>query len=407
MDGILFMNQKLRFGVNYVPSKNWWYSWMDWDASSIREDLQAIASLGMDHIRIQCLWPVFQPNASYVSEAALDRLHELLDLADEAKLDVEVTVLDGWLSGFVFNPSWKGNRNMFTDSDVIAAEVLLYRTIAHRISKHPRFMGFDLGNELGVMVQFGGGPEPDICDAWSTDMLALCEELAPGKFHVSGTDHRHWFGTTGFSRPHIATAGGVTSLHTWVEFTGALKHYGPLDIGSLHLGEYSIELAKAYHTDLNRPVWLQEFGASAEWMPRADIPTFAEATIRNSATCDHLWRFTWWCSHDINKKFAEFLPLEYDLGLFDSHNNIKPTGELLAKLIREFHAQTPATIKRPQALVCREEEFVTPEGEETAWAFGKRYMDAIAQGIRPAVVLESRAHDTDYLKSRGIEELIS
>src|SRR5450432_322706 len=91
-----------RFGVNYTPSKHWWYSWLDWDQKSIAADLQAIAALGMDHIRIQCLWPIFQPNINYVSDTALQRLRALLDLADQAGLDVEVTVLDGWLSGFAF-----------------------------------------------------------------------------------------------------------------------------------------------------------------------------------------------------------------------------------------------------------------------------------------------------------------
>lgn len=93
--------RNIRFGVNYVPSKNWWYSWMDWDADSINRDLQAVGSLGMDHIRIHCLWPYFQPNSVYVSEMALDRLLQLLGLADAADLDVEITVFDGWLSGFV------------------------------------------------------------------------------------------------------------------------------------------------------------------------------------------------------------------------------------------------------------------------------------------------------------------
>src|SRR3954451_22769710 len=81
-----------RFGVNYTPSKNWWYCWLDWDEKSIARDLKAIAALGFDHLRIQCLWPVFQPHINYVSETALGRLRALLDLAGDARLDVAVTV---------------------------------------------------------------------------------------------------------------------------------------------------------------------------------------------------------------------------------------------------------------------------------------------------------------------------
>jgi hypothetical protein len=51
---------KLRFGANYVPRKRWWYCWQDWDQQAIAEDLSAVADLSLDHIRIQCLWPIFQ-----------------------------------------------------------------------------------------------------------------------------------------------------------------------------------------------------------------------------------------------------------------------------------------------------------------------------------------------------------
>src|ERR1700751_1792323 len=50
-----------RFGVNYTPSKNWWFCWNDWDAGSIARALDAIAALGADHLRIMLVWPFFQP----------------------------------------------------------------------------------------------------------------------------------------------------------------------------------------------------------------------------------------------------------------------------------------------------------------------------------------------------------
>ena len=100
-------NDKLRFGVNYTPSKKWLFSWMDWDRNSILEDLQAIEQMGMDHIRAHLLWPVFQPNSTYISSTALDRLEELLDLANQCNLDVEVTALTGWICGYVHYTSWR------------------------------------------------------------------------------------------------------------------------------------------------------------------------------------------------------------------------------------------------------------------------------------------------------------
>ena len=400
-----------RFGVNYTPTKSWWYCWLDWDARAIARDLRAIAALGMDHVRIQCLWPVFQPHINLVSETALGRLRGLLDLADRAGLDVEVTVLNGWLSGYAFapawvEPKWKGEkRNIFTDAEVVEAERLLFKAIAEAVGRHPRFLGFDLGNELGVLQQRDFPVRTAEADRWAREMLAYCEQLSPGRFHVNGVDHVHWFSNFGFSRENLANTGAATVLHAYILFTGAMERYGYKGVGSLHLAEYCIELARAYQRDLSRQVWLQEFGASAEWMPAAYIPEFAERTIRNAAACAGVWGFTWWSSHDLNPRLKGFAKLEYDLGLLDFANRVKPAGRLVAKLIREFRRRPPEVIPRPSALVISD-DLLPDKPYPPDWTVARAYMDLVAEGVRPAIVLEGRLQDAGYLKARGIAELL-
>ena len=400
-----------RFGVNYTPTRSWWYSWLDWDEKSIARDLRAVSALGMDHVRIQCLWPIFQPHVNYVSETALQRLRRLLDLAGSTGLDVEVTVLNGWLSGYAFTPAWvelkwKGEkRNIFTDAEVIEAERLLFKAIAAEVGRHPRFLGFDLGNELGVLQQRDFPVQTSEADKWARDMLAYCEQLAPGRFHVNGVDHVHWFSNFGFSRENLANTGAATVLHAYILFTGAMERYGYNGVGSLHLAEYCIELARAYQRDLNRPVWLQEFGASAEWMPAGYIPEFAERTIRNAAACAGVWGFTWWSSHDLNPRLKGFAKLEYDLGLLDYENRVKPAGRLVSKLIREFRTRPPEILPRPAALVISD-DLLSAKPYPPDWTIAKAYMDLIAKGVRPAIVLEGRLQDAAYLEARGIKELL-
>ena len=401
----------IRFGVNYTPSNHWWYSWLDWDEKSIARDLKAIADLGMDHLRIQCLWPIFQPHINYVSHTALLRLRRLLDLAGHVNLDVEVTVLNGWLSGYAFapawiEPKWKGEkRNIFTDPEVIEAERLLFKSMAEEVGNHPRFLGFDLGNELGVLQQRDFPVTTAEADRWARETLAYCERLSPGRFHVNGVDHVHWFSSFGFSRENLANTGAATVLHAYILFTGALERYGYKGVGSLHLAEYCIELAHAYQHDLARPVWLQEFGASAEWMPAGYIPEFAEQTIRNAATCAGVWGFTWWSSHDLSPRLKGFAKLEYDLGLLDAENRVKPSGRLISKLVHEFRQRPPQILPRPAALVISDDLF-SAKPYPPDWKVAKAYMDFVAEGVRPAVVLAERAKDAAYLKARGITELL-
>lgn len=408
--------RNIKFGVNYVPSKNWWYSWLDWDKNSIEEDLYSIASLGMDHIRIHCLWSVFQPNAAYVSEAALDKLQELLDLADQCNLDVQVTVFDGYLSGFTFYPPFyqsamEGRKNIFIHADMLEAEKFLLTAMSDRIGKHPRFLGFDIGNELNCLQDFGEAFSIEQGDAWLKEMMVFCDVIAPGKLHVNGVDHRPWFMNSAFSREALSSLGSATSQHTWIEFTGASSRYDPMEPGCLHLAEYCLELAKAYSVDSNRQIWIQEFGATHEWMPREVIPDFAEKTIKNVLTCDNLWGVTWWCSHDIDRRFKGFFPLEYDLGLLDTKNRKKDVGNRIARVIEDFKRKPEPTVKRNVALVLSEEIFnedgktyVYPDNP--GWKFAKEYMELVSKGMRPAIVREKNAENERYLKSRGIDKLI-
>jgi endo-1,4-beta-mannosidase len=400
------MQSRLRFGVNYTPSQSWWYCWLDWDRRSIEADLQAVARLNMDHIRIHCLWPYFQPEPNHLSVSALSRLCEVLDIAGDCGLDVQVTVLNGWLSGFTFRPAWQRTRNMFTDPTMIEAEKRLFSGIADRVGTHPCFMGFDLGNELGVLQHHNGETVTmSEADAWQAAMFAHCEQIAPGKLHVNGVDHLHWFRNAGFSRTALATLGAATSIHAWIGFTGFLDRYGAFSAGGLGLAEYSVELAKAYHCDLSRPVWVQEFGAQTSWIDEAQFPDFAEQTIRRAVTCSGLWGLTWWSSHDLPRHFQSFDPGEYINGLLDPDNRVKPVGARLAELVAEFRQRPPEQVARTVALVLP--DHLIDESGQGVWQLADAFARALEAGIHPAVVLASRTGDQDYLRARGIESLRS
>jgi hypothetical protein len=142
-------------------------------------------------------------------------------------------------------------------------------------------------------------------------MFSACQQVAPGKIHVNGMDHAHWFADRGFSRRNLATSGQATVVHGYAYFTGALKRFGYSGVGTLHLLEYMIEFAHAYHQNPLRSVWVEEVGASAEWMPEEYMPEYASRIVRNAAETGKAWGITWWCSHDIDPAIGGFGSLEY------------------------------------------------------------------------------------------------
>ena len=404
-----------RFGVNFVPRNRWWYCWQDWDSRAIAEDLRAVADLGMDHVRIQCLWPLIQPGPNYVSETVLSHLHDLLESADRAGIDVMVTVLNGWMSGYSFLPTWvmplqrpskDHTGNIFMDPAVIESEKLLFSRIAETIGGHRRFLGFDIGNELGVLQGLNNPVSQPQADAWASQILAHCDTVAPGKFHVNGVDHQHWFADFGFTRENLATAGHASVVHSYGLFTGAFQHYGGMGTGSLHLAEYMAELAFAYHRDPARRVWVEETGVVPDENVAADsMPEYMERLVRNAVSTGKLWGVTWWCSHDFDPSIKGFDAMEYQLGLLDRAGKPKPLGLKFAALAKELRGVPQTGGDRTTALVIPDRGLSTKTWPPD-WSWATPFMKLVEKGKKPAVVLASRANDESYLRQRGITELI-
>lgn len=89
------MTTATRFGVNYVPSTDWMFQWQSVEESAIRRDLEAIAALGLDHVRLFPLWPTLQPNRTLIRRRALDDVALVVDIAAEFGLDASVDVVQG------------------------------------------------------------------------------------------------------------------------------------------------------------------------------------------------------------------------------------------------------------------------------------------------------------------------
>ncbi|MFF8015241.1 glycosyl hydrolase [Streptomyces sp. NPDC007929] len=404
------MPPAVRFGVNYTPSEGWFHHWLDFDLDSVRADLDSIAALGLDHIRVFPLWPYFQPNRTLIRPRAVEQLVALADAAAERGLDVNVDGLQGHLSSFDFLPAWTRTwhrRNLFTDPDVLDGQENLLRTLAAALADRPNFIGMTLGNEVN---QFSSGPHPDPdratqgeIDTWLTRMLAACEEGAPGRLHLHAEYDATWYqDDQPFTPGQAARHGAVTAVHSWV-FNGTAQRYGRTSVPSEHHAAYLVELSKAWADDPHRPVWLQEVGAPAPLVPPEHAAAFTEATVANALDCPGLWGITWWCSHDVSRSLADFPELEYGLGLLTNDRGPKDTARVLERAGRE-PSYTPA--RRTTALVVPADPAV-----RSRCAPGGPVFDAwfrlVADGARPTTVLDTRAADREHLSARGITETVT
>ncbi|MEV6175711.1 glycosyl hydrolase [Streptomyces sp. NPDC052016] len=398
-----------RFGVNYTPSEGWFHHWLDFDLDSVRADLDSIAALGLDHIRVFPLWPYFQPNRALIRPRAVEQLVALADAAAERGLDVNVDGLQGHLSSFDFLPAWTRTwhrRNLFTDPDVLDGQAAYLRTLAAALADRPNFLGMTLGNEIN---QFSAGPHPDPdratpqqIDAWLERMLAACEEGAPGRLHLHAEYDATWYQPDQpFTPAQAARRGAVTTVHSWV-FNGTAQRYGRTSVPTEHHAAYLVELSKAWAEETHRPVWLQEVGAPAPLIPAEHAAAFTEATIAHALDCPDLWGVTWWCSHDVSRDLADFPELEYSLGLLTNDRRPKDTAEVLAAAARAPKRQAAP---RTTALVVPADPALRAAFAPGGYVY-EAFFRLTADRARPTTVLDVRAHDADHLRARGIAEVV-
>ena len=333
-----------RFGVNYTPSHNWWFCWNDWKIDPIRRDLDAIAALGADHLRLMLIWPYFQPNLTWVSSAHLERLSQLLSLMAERKLDALITVFTGQLSGWYFLPPFnKPDPALYNDSEIWKAQELLIRALARTMSQHTNIIGFDFGNEMNTCWR----ADTVVGDAWMAKMFRLMNEAYPGGIHVNGVDHHPWFEPDTFSARALA-ANPFPVIHAYPYWSEALKYGGPMDPPSTRILSAFAALVRAYAGDAQKPIWAGEFNTCIESMNQKQQAQWLEKAVTSGIESGISW-FSYWDSHDVDRKFA-FNSLEYSLGLLTNDGKVKEQGRVfkqLADAYRGKHVKFPTSVPPP------------------------------------------------------------
>lgn len=335
VDGLL----RHRFGVNYVPSKNWYYCYNDWNPSDIARDLDRIAEIGADHINVMVIWPWFQPNPVYVSSAHLDRFDQLMRLAAERKLDVLPAIYTGALSGYHFDLPYLEDKPFYTAPEWRRVQDFYLDEFSKRMSAHPNFMGFNI-DEMNCNWTCKV-PEGD---AWMEHTLKRMRALLPRGIHINGVDHQPWFREDCFSPDALMRLQSIVPLHCYPHWSGASKYGKPFDPPSIRFSAGMAALARSLGKDPSKPIWVQEFGTCSEEMPEADVPRWLEASVSAAIDQGVSW-FTWWASHDVERRF-EFNPFEYGLGLITSDNRIKEQGRVFSQLAKAYRGK-PVKIPTP------------------------------------------------------------
>ena len=260
-DKIIVANkQYIIKGINYYPKDLPWAMFSDaFDASIIEADFNHIKKIGLNTVRI--FVPYAEFGKSNVSKEKLNKLEQVLDIAQKQQLKVIVTLFDFYGDYTVLN---------WTETHSHAREIV------SAFKNHTAILAWDVKDEPDLDFKTRGKLE---VTEWLVQMLALIKEI---------------------DKNHMVTVG-------WGKLENAHLLKNEVDIVSYHYYKSATSFIKKYKLLKaripNKPLVLQEFGETSYrllWNPfvngdqaQADYHKKMQTYFRKDTLA-----FMSWCLYD-------------------------------------------------------------------------------------------------------------
>jgi len=198
---------RFRLGVNYWPAETA-MGWLPhYEPTVVRRDFRRIAAAGMDTVRIFLRWEDVQPAPATVDPAALAHVVDAADAAEEAGVELVVTLFTGHMSGVNWVPPWatgggEGDerfrvvaggavqagsrvlRSWYTDEEIVEAQARLADSVSRALAGHPAVWAWDLGNESSNCTI---PADAAVADGWLERMTSAIRAGDPGRPITVGT----------------------------------------------------------------------------------------------------------------------------------------------------------------------------------------------------------------------------
>ena len=335
-------------GINYWGSKDAINMWENFDRESVENDIRLLSEVGVTHLRVFPLWPVFQPlygiygfrgvyeytfkdgeelpsteaGRAGVSEEACLKFEEFLEICGKYNMKLIVAVITGHMSFRTYNPPAFDGKMLLTDPTVIKWQLRFVKYFVSRFKNSSSIVAWDLGNEVENLPS--DATNPDAFYVWC-DTIGNAIRLSDGTRPVISGLARTEFGNMPVSFRMIEDTCDLHTVHPYNIFQSSadpLVSQRPiLDLS--YRCKIAEDLAKT-------PTFVQEFGAigytNCSKKTEAD---FYRASLYTSLAhgCHGVM---WWCAFD--QGMHNYPPYRWnaigsDYGFFDKDLGKKPVAE--------------------------------------------------------------------------------
>lgn len=188
--------EPFRLGVNYWPAAKGPALFRQFDIDEVHCDMNTMAELGLDFVRVFLNWEDFQPDPDGVNCCALARLAALCDAAAAEGLKVITTLFTGHVMGHNWIPHWLlapearpfsgipvvsrgqrvagGYREPVQDTQARKAALRLVRAVAKTLSDHQALWAFDMGNAPDLIAR---PAEAHVLRDWYVELAGALRNL--------------------------------------------------------------------------------------------------------------------------------------------------------------------------------------------------------------------------------------
>ena len=239
--------------------EDYWHD--EWPA--VVEDFREMKALGANVVRVHLQLPKFMTTATTVDEKNLAKLRELVTLAEQTEIYLDITGLGCYHKADV--PSW---YDALGEADRWAVQARFWKSVATASNKSPAVFCFDLMNEPILP-----GKEP--AEDWLTGELGGKHFVQRISLSLDGRSREElagrWINTlTNAIREvddnTLITIGVIPWAHVWPNAKPVFHNpqvAGPIDFVSVHFYPQKGEVEKAVGAlkvyDIGKPVVVEEF----------------------------------------------------------------------------------------------------------------------------------------------------
>lgn len=315
-------------GAHYVPVQGPDWPWRVGSAEFDRA-FAAMASAGLDTVRIDLLWAALEPERGRIDEDHLRVLDEILEAARRHGLLLHPTFLIGGEVGDAYwDVPWRGDGHPHRDPELVRLQAEHVAVLARRWRGDPAIVAWDLTDEPPLWI-FQDTTD-DEAREWTGALVRALRDADP--------DHLVTIGTSGQEISHgpfradvVVDLLDVACVHPYPIYQEELYPDALLSPRMTHAAAFETALAAG----AGRPVIVHEYGASSAQFDPERIAAYDRLLTWSSFGRGAIGFYAWcWTDAEpASYRRAPYVrqPHETQFGVTDHEGTLRPRGRVLAE----------------------------------------------------------------------------